>query len=161
MEGLHAAQQLIDWFHRLPPDVQAWLVQAYWVAVPILVLIIVWRLMRQESVSESGRVKVDWFSPKTWPGRFLQLREESRAALPKRMLSFMQQLDSVSKFGDRLHELILGFLMMLMAVLMGVMWLISPLQGWWAGLLAFAAGYFAKRLLRAPQADRKFGTGRD
>ncbi len=151
MERFQAAQLIVDWFHRLPQDIQAWLIQAFWIAVPVLVVIVGWRLMRQDNVTESGRVVVNWFSPKTWPNRFKQLRDEGHAALPQGVQGLVQQVDNANRLAHKLHTLILGCLLVLLAVLMGLMWLISPLQGWWAGLVAVAAGYYAKRLLRRPQ----------
>jgi len=148
MERFRAAQFIIDWFHQLPLDIQAWLIQAFWIALPVLVVIIAWRLMRQASVTESGRVVVKWYAPKTWPNRFAQLRDEGNAALPHSVQNLVQQVDKVNEFGHKLHTLILGWLLVLFALLMGIMWLVSPLQGWWAGLMAAAAGYYAKRLLR-------------
>jgi hypothetical protein len=151
MERFQAAKLLIDWFHQLPIHVQDWLVQAFWIAVPVLIIIIGWRLIRQEDTSESGRVTVKWFSPKTWPNRFIQLRDEGRAALPKDMQGFIEQVDKANEFAYKLQTLMLGCLLALLALLMGIMWLVSPLQGWWAGLIAGAAGYYAKRLLRRPK----------
>jgi hypothetical protein len=150
MERFQAAQWIVNWFHQLPQDIQAWLIQAFWVAVPVLVVIIGWRLMRQEDTSESGRVTVKWYSPKTWPNRFKQLRDEGYAAMPTAQ-KVAQQLDNANEFAHKLHTLILAGLLILCAVLMGIMWLVSPLQGWWAGLMAFAAGYYAKKLLRRPR----------
>ena len=60
MERFRAAQFIVDWFHQLPLDIQAWLIQAFWIALPVLVVIIGWRLIRQASVTESGRVVVKW-----------------------------------------------------------------------------------------------------
>jgi hypothetical protein len=148
MERFRAAQFIVDWFHQLPLNVQAWLIQAFWIALPVLIVIIGWRLMRQDSVTESGRVVVKWYSPKTWPSRFAQLRDEGHAALPQGMQNLVQQVDKANEFAHKLHTWLLGGLLALLALLMGIMWLVSPLQGWWAGLLAAAAGYYAKRLLR-------------
>lgn len=147
MERFQAAQWIVNQFHQLPAEVQAWMIQAFWVAVPLLILIIGWRLVRQENVSESGRVSVKWYAPSTWPGRFQQLREEGHVALPG-VQKVVQQMDNANEFAHKLHTLLLGWLLVLFAVLMGIMWLVSPLQGWWTGLAAFAAGYYAKRLLR-------------
>ena len=150
MERFTAAQLIVNWFHQLPQDIQTGLIQAFWIAVPVLVAIVGWRLMRQDDVTESGRVVVKWYSPKTWPNRFKQLRDEGHAALPKGVQSVMQKVDKANEFAYKLHTLILGWLLVLFAVLMGVMWLVSPLQGWWAGLVAAASGYYARRLLQLP-----------
>jgi hypothetical protein len=147
MERFQSAQWIVNQFHQLPANVQVWLIQAFWIAVPVLVLIVGWRIVHQESVSESGRVGVVWYSPTAWSSRFQQLRDEGHAALPN-VQRLVQQADRANALAHKLHTLLLGGLLVLFAVLMGIMWLVSPLQGWWAGLAAFAAGYFAKRLLR-------------
>lgn len=83
MELIHASKDLQEWFNGLPLDVQAWLIKAYWVVVPLGVMILIYAVVREEKVSESGKVTVKWYHPKQWVAHFQQIKADNEAKLIK------------------------------------------------------------------------------
>lgn len=149
MEMLHGAALIREWFDGLPPDVQAWLIQAYWILVPAVALLILYAVVRKESVSESGRVNVKWYRPSQWLTRFQQIKAENKAAMPENVQQFLLGTEKFLVFSHRAADLVYGVMAALLGTL-GVLFslITNPFKAWWLFLPSLILLYFAYRIFR-------------
>jgi hypothetical protein len=149
MEFIHAAKFLQEWFDGLPANVRAWLIQAYWILVPAVALLVLYAVVRKESITESGRVTVKWFRPSQWLARFRQIEAENQAKLPENMQHFLAGTRRFLAFSHRAADLVYGVMATLLGFL-GVLFslILNPFKAWWLFLPSALLLYFAYRIFR-------------
>jgi hypothetical protein len=64
-----------------------------------LLLIVIYKVARQESVAQSGKVEVKWYSPMQWLARFRQINAENREILPESTRTFVDKIYRVIELG--------------------------------------------------------------
>ena len=113
MEFIELSKWLSVWFDKLPKDWQLWLTQYYWWIVGSFLLIVIYKVARQESVAQGGKVEVKWYSPMQWLARFQQIKAENREKLPESTRSIVDKIYHVIELGqvvaDYIYALIACF----------------------------------------------------
>ena len=152
MEFIHAAKFIHEWFDGLPLEVKTWLIKAYWVLVPAVVVMLIYAVVREEKVSESGKVSVKWYYPKQWVARYMQIKAENEAKFARDGGNFyvkIQQLLELSrKFSDIAYDIL--FVILGLVGLLGVLFslFMNPLKTWWLFIPSVIVVYIAVQSLR-------------
>jgi len=152
MEFIHAAKFIHEWFDGLPLEVKTWLIKAYWVLVPAVVVMLIYAVVREEKISESGKVSVKWYYPKQWVARYMQIKAENEAKFARDGGNFyvkIQQLLELSrKFSDIAYDIL--FVILGLVGLLGVLFslFMNPLKTWWLFIPSVIVVYIAVQSLR-------------
>jgi hypothetical protein len=100
MEFIELSGWLNVWFGKLPKDWKIWLTHYYWWIVGSLLLIVIYKVARHESVAQSGKVEVKWYSPMQWLARFQQVKAENRDKLTEGTRSFVDKVYRMIELGQ-------------------------------------------------------------
>ena len=150
MEFIELSKWLNVWFGKLPKGWQLWLTHYYWWIVGSFLLIVIYKVARQESVAQSGKVEVKWYSPTQWVDRFKQIKAENREKLPESTRSFVDKIYRVIELGhvvaDYIYALIACFLGLL-GIIASI--ILNPFKAWWMFLPSAFLFYIGYKMLRA------------
>jgi len=152
MEFIHAAKFIHEWFDGLPLEVKTWLIKAYWVLVPAVVVMLIYAVVREEKISESGKVSVKWYYPKQWVARYMQIKAENEAKFARDGGNFYvkirQLLELSRKFSDIAYDIL--FVILGLVGLLGVLFslFMNPLKTWWLFIPSVIVVYIAVQSLR-------------
>jgi len=152
MEFIHAAKFIHEWFDGLPLEAKTWLIKAYWVLVPAVVVMLIYAVVREEKVSESGKVSVKWYYPKQWVARYMQIKAENEAKFARDGGNFYvkirQLLELSRKFSDIAYDIL--FVILGLVGLLGVLFslFMNPLKTWWLFIPSVIVVYIAVQSLR-------------
>ena len=159
MELLHASKFLQEWFNGLPPDVQAWVIKAYWVLIPAIIILIVYAVVREEKVSEYGRVSVKWYHPKQWVTRFIQIKADNEAKMAQENPAFFIKTQQFLAVSHKLNDIAYDILFVLVGVLglLGVLLTIvmNPIKAWWLFIPSVLTVYIGYKSLKKLLALRR------
>lgn len=152
---IHLSAFMSDWLDGLPSGVRLWLLGASFLLSTLLLLFLLFRLARQEYVTESGKVVVNWFHPLQWLARFQQIKADNHAKLPEstraivdRLQLLLERSNNIVELGHEIVFLVVGCLGLL-GVLLSI--LMNPLKAWWLfvpSAIAVFIGYKAFHKLR-------------
>ncbi|MFM9835236.1 MAG: hypothetical protein ACKVOA_03960 [Methylophilaceae bacterium] len=159
MELIHASKLLQEWFNKLPPETQAWLIKAYWVVVPLGLMFLIYAVVREEKVSESGKVTVKWYHPKQWVLHFMQIKADNEAKLQKDGSVFFIKLRQLLAASHELSDLVYDVLFVLIGLL-GVLGVVvsiamNPFKAWWFFLPSAFAVYIGVKSFKKLLALRR------
>ena len=150
MEFIELSKWLSVWFGKLPKDWQLWLTQHYWWIVGSFLFIVIYKVARQESVAQSGKVEVKWYSPMQWLDRFQQIKAENREKLPESTRSIVDKIYHVIELGhvvaDYIYALIACFLGLL-GIIVSI--ILNPFKAWWLFLPSAFLFYIGYKMLCA------------
>jgi hypothetical protein len=153
MEFIELGKWLNVWFGKLPKDLQFWLTQYCWWIIGSLVLIVIYKVARQESLPQSGKVEVKWYSPVQWLARFQQIKAENREELPESTRKFLDKVYRVIE----LRHVVADYIYALIACFFGLLGIIvsiilNPIKAWWMFLPSALLFYIGYKMLRAARA---------
>jgi hypothetical protein len=152
MELIHASKFLQEWFNGLPLDMQAWVIKAYWVLIPAIVVFVVYIVVREEKVSESGRVSVKWYHPKQWITRFMQVKADNEAKMARENPAFFIKTQQFLAVSHKLNDIAYDLLFVLVGVLglLGVLLSVAmnPIKAWWLFLPSILTVYIGYKSLK-------------
>ena len=135
MELIHASKFLQEWFSGLPLVTQAWLIKAYWILIPLGVILLLYVVAQEEKISESGKVSVKWYHPKQWVAHFMQIKADNEAKLVKDGNVFFIKSQQLLAASHKLSEFAYDVIFVLVGVLglLGVLLSIAmnPFKAWW------------------------------
>lgn len=159
MELIHASKLLQEWFNKLSPETQAWLIKAYWIVVPLGLMFLIYAVVREEKISESGKVTVKWYHPTQWVAHFKQIKADNEAKLQKDGNVFFIKTHELLAASHKLSELVydvlfvvvglLGFLGVLISIAM------NPFKAWWFFLPSALAVYIGVKSFKKLLALRR------
>ena len=150
MEFIELSKWLNAWFGKLPKDWQLWLAHNYWWIVGSLLMIVIYKVARQESIAQSGKVEVEWYSPVHWVARFQQIKAENRQKLPESTRSFLDKIYRVIELGNVVADYIYGliaFFLGLLGIVVSI--ILNPFMAWWLFLPSAFLFYIGSKILRA------------
>jgi hypothetical protein len=136
MEFIHAAKFLQEWFDGLPSDVKIWVVRVCWVLVPAIVALLIYTVVREEKISESGKVSVKWYHPSQWFARYMQIQADNEAKSVQNGSNFYIRLQQLLALNRQLSEIaydviflmvgLLGLLGVLLSLMINTWWVLIP-----------------------------------
>jgi hypothetical protein len=153
MEFIELGKWLNVWFGKLPKDWQLWLTHYYWWIVGSLLLVVIYKVARQESVAQSGKVEVKWYSPMQWLARLQQIKVENREKLPESTRTFVDKIYRVIELGHVVADYIYAFMACFLGLL-GIIFsiILNPIKAWWMFLPSAFLFYIGYKMLRAARA---------
>ena len=153
MEFVELGEWVNVWFGKLPNDLQLWLTQYYWWIAGSLLLIVIDKVARQETVAQSGKVEVRWYSPAEWLARFQQIKAENREKLPESTWTFVDKIYRVIELGHVVADYLYAFIecfLGLLGIIVSI--ILNPIKAWWMFLPSALLLYIGYKMLRTVRA---------
>lgn len=151
MEFIHSAALISQWLDKLAPQTRYYVMEALVVLTVVMLVWLLYVVVRQERVSESGQVVVHWYHPLQWLARYKQLKAENEAKLSPDARSFVEKVQQFISVANKLKSVMYDVIFVVVGLLglLGVLiCLPSPIATWWMLIPSVVAVYIGYEGLR-------------
>lgn len=150
-EFIHAGKFINEWLDSLPPALREKVTGFFFLLIAVVFIFIFYMVARKESIDESGKVNVKWYSPQKWLERYQEIQIENRKKLSPEAIAFTDKIYKFIALGNKVRDFILGLLLALLG-LVGVVTslILNPFKVWWMFLPSALLCYLSYKMLRKP-----------